>query len=148
MDTKVKNLNLFSSYYRLNRLSLGQISELLRLRKESYNISKLKCPDTGQHTVCLLFIHCQVSEFGLAARNTKLKLLTTDKLPSLRKKNTSFTAGLCIWHSFLDLFITTSTTTIYKFYLHIDPQSRPIFPNACMVLPTIQTSVNFCDFRG
>ena len=50
-DTKVKNLNLFSSYYRLNGLSLGQISELLRLRKESYNISKLKCPDTGQHTV-------------------------------------------------------------------------------------------------
>ena len=47
MDTKVKNLNLFSSYYRLNRLSLGQISELLRLKKESYNISKLKCPDTG-----------------------------------------------------------------------------------------------------
>ena len=35
-------------------------------------------------------MHCQVSEFGLAARNTKLKLLTTDKLPSLRTKKYFF----------------------------------------------------------
>ena len=34
---KVKNLNFFSSYYRLNRSSLGQISEFLRLRKGSYS---------------------------------------------------------------------------------------------------------------
>ena len=33
---KVKNLSFFSSYYRLNRSSLAQISDLLRLRKESY----------------------------------------------------------------------------------------------------------------
>ena len=35
----------------LNRFSLGQISELLRSKKESYCNVKLKCPDTGQHTV-------------------------------------------------------------------------------------------------
>ena len=35
----------------LNRFSLGQISELLRSTKESYCNVKLKCPDTGQHTV-------------------------------------------------------------------------------------------------
>ena len=52
METKAKKLNCLSSYYgRLNRLSLGQISELLRLRKESYCNVKLKWPDTGQHTV-------------------------------------------------------------------------------------------------
>ena len=37
----------------LHRFSLGQISELLRLTKESYCNVKLKCPDTGQHTVVL-----------------------------------------------------------------------------------------------
>ena len=37
IDMKVKNLNFFSSYYRLNRSSLGQISEFLRLRKGSYS---------------------------------------------------------------------------------------------------------------
>ena len=34
-----------------DRFSLGQISELLLLTKESYCNVKLKCPDTGQHTV-------------------------------------------------------------------------------------------------
>ena len=34
--------------------SLGQISELLRLRKESYCNIQLKCLDTGQHTVLLV----------------------------------------------------------------------------------------------
>ena len=35
------------------RFSLGQISELLRLTKKSYCNLKLKCPDTGQHTVII-----------------------------------------------------------------------------------------------
>ena len=34
---KVKNLSFLSSYYRLNRSSLGQISDLLQLRKGSYS---------------------------------------------------------------------------------------------------------------
>ena len=51
METKAKKLNCISSYKGLNRFSLGQISELLRLTKESYCNIKLKCPDTGQHTV-------------------------------------------------------------------------------------------------
>ena len=34
------------------RLSLGQISDLLQLRKESDCNVKLKWPDTGEHTVC------------------------------------------------------------------------------------------------
>ena len=51
METEAKKLNCLSSYEGLNRFSLGQISELLRLTKESYCNVKLKCPDTGQHTV-------------------------------------------------------------------------------------------------
>ena len=51
METKAKKLNCLSSYQGLNRFPLGQISELLLLRKESYCNLKLKCPDTGQHTV-------------------------------------------------------------------------------------------------
>ena len=51
METKAKKLNCLLSYWGLNRFSLGQISELLRLTKESYCNVKLKCPDTGQHTV-------------------------------------------------------------------------------------------------
>ena len=51
METKAKKLNCLSSYKGLNRFSLGQISELLRLTKESYCNVKLKCPDTGQYTV-------------------------------------------------------------------------------------------------
>ena len=44
METKAKKL----------KFSLGQISDLLRLTKESYCNVKLKCPDTGQHTVQIL----------------------------------------------------------------------------------------------
>ena len=51
MKTKAKKVNCLSSYKGLKRFSLGQISELLRLAKESYCNIKLKCPDTGQHTV-------------------------------------------------------------------------------------------------
>ena len=40
----------------VNRFSLGQISVPLRLTKESYCNLKLKCPDTGQHTVRDLLI--------------------------------------------------------------------------------------------
>ena len=47
----MKNLSFFSPYYRLPRSSTGQISELLRLRKESDSSFKLKWPDTGKHTV-------------------------------------------------------------------------------------------------
>ena len=54
MKTKAKKLNCLSSYEGLNRFSLGQISELLRLTKESYCNVKLKWPDTGQHTLRLL----------------------------------------------------------------------------------------------
>ena len=38
----------------LNGLSLGQILELLRLRKKNYCKFKLKSPDTGQHTVWVI----------------------------------------------------------------------------------------------
>ena len=51
METKAKKVNFLSSYTGLNRFSLGQISELLLLTKESYVNVKLKCQDTGQHTV-------------------------------------------------------------------------------------------------
>ena len=46
MDTNVKNLRFFWPYYRLHRSSTGQISELLRLRKERYSSFKQKWPDT------------------------------------------------------------------------------------------------------
>ena len=52
-----KKPNCLSSFLRLNRFSLGQISEFLRLAKESYCNVKLKCPDTGQHTVRLAGSH-------------------------------------------------------------------------------------------
>ena len=65
METKAKNLNCLLSYWGLNRFSLGQISELLRLTKESYCNVKLKCPDTGQHTVLLFFsILWKLQEFS------------------------------------------------------------------------------------
>ena len=51
METKTKKLTVFCHVKDL-RLSLGQISELLRLRKESYCNIKLKWRDTGLHTVC------------------------------------------------------------------------------------------------
>ena len=51
METRAKKLHCPSSYQGLNRLFLGQISDPLRLRKESYCNVKLKWPDTGQHTV-------------------------------------------------------------------------------------------------
>ena len=51
METKTKKLTVFRHIKDL-RLSLGQISELLRLRKESYCNVKLKWRDTGLHTVC------------------------------------------------------------------------------------------------
>ena len=51
METKTKKLTVFCHIKDL-RLSLGQISELLRLRKESYCNVKLKWRDTGLHTVC------------------------------------------------------------------------------------------------
>ena len=51
MEIKAKKLNCLSSYEGLNRFSLRQTSELLRLTKESYCNLKLKCPDTGKHTV-------------------------------------------------------------------------------------------------
>ena len=54
METKAKKLHCLSSYQGLNRLSLGQISELLLPRRERYCKVKLKWPDTGQHTVRLL----------------------------------------------------------------------------------------------
>ena len=54
METKAKKLKCLSSYQRLNRFSLGQISELLRLTKKSYSNVKMKCPDTGQHTVTVV----------------------------------------------------------------------------------------------
>ena len=55
---KINPVKLFSPGYVsknfvLNRLSLGQISELLRLRKERYYNIKMKWPDTGQHNVTL-----------------------------------------------------------------------------------------------
>ena len=55
METKAKELNC-RHIQELNRLSLGQISEFLRLRKESYCNVKLKWPDTGQHT-----LYCSVT---------------------------------------------------------------------------------------
>ena len=54
METKAKKLNCLSSYEGLDRFSLGQFSELLRLTEESYCNLKLKCPDTGQHTVSII----------------------------------------------------------------------------------------------
>ena len=51
MEMKTKKLTVFRHIKDL-RLSLGQISELLRLRKESYCNVKLKWLDTGLHTVC------------------------------------------------------------------------------------------------
>ena len=58
---KINPVKLFSPGYVsknfvLNRLSLGQISELLRLRKERYYDIKMKWPDTGQHTVAGNFV--------------------------------------------------------------------------------------------
>ena len=50
METRAKKLNCLSSYSGLNRFSLGQISHLLRLTKESYCNLKLKYPDTEKHT--------------------------------------------------------------------------------------------------
>ena len=51
-ETKVKTQSLFSPYHRLNLVFQGQISQLLRLRKENYrNFNKLKWSETGQHTV-------------------------------------------------------------------------------------------------
>ena len=66
METKAKKLNCLSSYQGLNGSSLGQISELLRLRKESYCNVKLKCLDprsllVGEdrcHLVLNLFCQC------------------------------------------------------------------------------------------
>ena len=49
MEMKTKKLTVFRHIKDL-RLSLGQISELLRLRKESYCNVKLKWLDTGLHT--------------------------------------------------------------------------------------------------
>ena len=60
METKAKKLNCLLPYWGPNRFSLGQISELLRLIKESYCNFKLKCSDTGQHTV--LFWECTVTD--------------------------------------------------------------------------------------
>ena len=58
---KINPVKLFSPGYVsknfvLKRLSLGQISELLRLRKERYCNIKMKWPDTGQHTVAGNFV--------------------------------------------------------------------------------------------
>ena len=50
-DKRLTPLTVFRHIKDL-RLSLGQISELLRLRKESYCNVKLKWRDTGLHTVC------------------------------------------------------------------------------------------------
>ena len=55
MDTNVKNLRFFSPYYRLHRSSTGQISELLRLRKERYSSFKKRWPDSEKHTVLITF---------------------------------------------------------------------------------------------
>ena len=51
MEMKTKKLTVFRHIKDL-RLSLGQISELLRLRKETFCNVKLKWLDTGLHTVC------------------------------------------------------------------------------------------------
>ena len=65
MEIKAKTLNCLSSYEGLNRFSLGQISELLRLTKESYCNLKLKCPDAGKHTVmCHEYLVCQTNQIG------------------------------------------------------------------------------------
>ena len=108
-DTTVKNLNLFSSYYRLNRLSLGQISELLRLRKGSYNISKLKCPDTGQRTVSInhelyekvvgFFIYRTLSKTTNCMKSRNLYIITDfNKLvQQIIPENDNF--GLCAFSS-------------------------------------------------
>ena len=50
MGTKAKKLNCL---LHIKRLSLGQISEFVRLRKDSYCNVKLEWPDSGQHTVHL-----------------------------------------------------------------------------------------------
>ena len=55
MNTNVKNLSFFSPYYRLHRSSTGQISELLRLRKERYSSFKKRWPDSEKHTVLITF---------------------------------------------------------------------------------------------
>ena len=60
METKTKKVNCLLSCWGPNRFSLGQISELLRLTKESSCNVKLKCPDTGKHTV--LFWECTVTD--------------------------------------------------------------------------------------
>ena len=58
METKAKKLKCLLSYYGIKGFSLGQISELLRLTKESCCNVKLKCSDTGQHTVDLFYLSC------------------------------------------------------------------------------------------
>ena len=57
METKAKNLNCL---LHIKRLSLGQISEFVRLRKDSYCNVKLERPDSGQHTV-----HLSLQEGGV-----------------------------------------------------------------------------------
>ena len=73
METKAKKLNCLSSYKGLNRFSLGQISELLQLTKESYCNVKLKCPDTGQYTV-QDFARCVTESFTLWYHETDYSL--------------------------------------------------------------------------
>ena len=58
MITFEYNIGQKIAILRLNRLSLGQISELFRPRNsESYCNVELKWPDTGQHTA-------QVPKYG------------------------------------------------------------------------------------
>ena len=85
METKAKKLNCLSSYQGLNGSSLGQISELLRLRKESYCNVKLKCLDTGQHTVLL------VKSEKLVGRRRSLSSCVKSILPILETFEVFFT---------------------------------------------------------
>ena len=66
-----KKLKLFSSYYRPNRSSFGQISELLRLRKESYMAVLNWClfvVGLPSFSETYLPLNCYVSTFDFANR--------------------------------------------------------------------------------
>ena len=109
MERKAKKLNCLSSYWGLNRFSLGQISELLRLTKESYCSVKLKCPDTGQHTV--LFRECTV---------TDLRFLNKAAVPN-RMDAFIFFNMLWNWHCPTDLsrpsaFNSSNSSSMISFW--------------------------------